>query len=112
APEKLETYLSENDPVLVEMTAAWCITCKLNHAVGINIPRTREALARNNVRYLIGDWTNYDDKITAYLNAFERSGVPIYVYYPPRGPNGERPQAVVLPQLLTPNTISETIARF
>ncbi len=106
--EKLNTLLTESDhPVFVEMTAAWCITCKANHAIAINIPSTKKAFAQNNVHYLIGDWTNQDPDITRYLNAYKRNGVPIYVYYAARNKQtGQRPDAKILPQILTPATLS------
>ncbi|MEM6781925.1 MAG: thioredoxin family protein, partial [Pseudomonadota bacterium] len=107
-PETLNTLLAESDdPVFVEMTAAWCITCKVNHATSINIPSTKKAFAENNVQYLIGDWTNQDPEITKFLNSFGRNGVPIYVYYAARNAQtGQRPEAQVLPQILTPGSLS------
>lgn len=103
----LDEYLTTtNDPIFVEMTAAWCITCKLNHATSINTRATKKAFATHNVHYLIGDWTNQDKAITAYLQKFNRNGVPLYVYYAPR-PDAlsERPAPKVLPQILTPLTL-------
>ncbi len=108
SPEKLATLLTGDKPVFVEMTAAWCITCKLNHAVAINIESTRRIFAGQNVQYLVGDWTNQDAAITDYLMGFSRSGVPLYVYYgAPR--DGKRPDPVVLPQILTPAIVQNVI---
>jgi thiol:disulfide interchange protein len=108
--EKLAEALKSNDPVFVEMTAAWCITCKVNHKVAINIPSTLKLFADHNVHYLVGDWTNQDAEITKYLDSFGRSGVPIYVYYGrPDTDTGKRPEPVVLPQILTPGIIAGTI---
>ncbi|MGB4108112.1 MAG: protein-disulfide reductase DsbD domain-containing protein [Alphaproteobacteria bacterium] len=109
SPQKLSHLLERSDPVFVEMTAAWCITCKVNHAVAINIPSTRRLFEDKNVKYLIGDWTSQDPKITEYLNEFGRGGVPIYVYYGPRVNNGERPAPVLLPQILTPGIVAKTV---
>lgn len=110
SPEKLKTFLAGSDPVFVEMTAAWCITCKLNHATSINIDKTKTVFADHNVQYLIGDWTNQDPEITKYLNSFGRNGVPVYVYYgAPTDALGHRPEPVVLPQILTPGIVAETI---
>lgn len=111
SPATLTALLEGNDPVFVEMTAAWCITCKLNHAVAIDIPATRALFAQKNIRYLVGDWTNYDQTITDYLNSFGRSGVPIYVYYASPESDGQRPEPVILPQILTPGIVAETIGR-
>ena len=106
SPAILQQALASDAPVFVEITAAWCITCKLNHAVGINIAPTKNAFANNNVRFLVGDWTNYDPAITDYLHKFDREGVPLYVFYAAPDANGQRPAPQVLPQILTPGTIS------
>jgi len=107
-PQKLETLLAEETaPIFVEMTAAWCITCKVNHATSININSTKKAFADNNVRYLIGDWTNQDPQITKYLNRYGRNGVPIYVFYGAKDENGQRPEAKILPQILSPTSITK-----
>ena len=108
--QKLENALKGDDPVFVEMTAAWCITCKVNHRTSINIESTREIFAENNVKYLIGDWTNEDPVITEYLRSFGRNGVPIYVYYArPDADSGQRPEPVLLPQILTPGLVKGAV---
>ncbi|MDH5721841.1 MAG: protein-disulfide reductase DsbD family protein [Alphaproteobacteria bacterium] len=108
--QALETALAAQHPVFVEMTASWCITCKLNHAVAINIASTKKLFEEKKIRYFIGDWTNYDGEITEYLESFGRNGVPIYVYYPPKDKvTGQRSGAVLLPQLLTPKTLQEAL---
>lgn len=106
----LEAALAGNRPVFVEMTAAWCITCKVNHAVALNVDSTKALFKERNVDYLVGDWTNYDPEITHYLDSFGRNGVPIYVYYAPPDPKtGKRPGAEILPQILTPGIVAETL---
>lgn len=107
---KLSTYLEGNDPVFVNMTAAWCITCKVNENVALSVKSTKELFASKGIRYLKGDWTNQNPEITNYLEEYGRSGVPIYVYYGPRDPDsGARPEPVVLPQILTPGIVEKTI---
>lgn len=109
-PEKLASALEGNDPVFVEMTAAWCITCKINHAVALNINSTKKLFSEKKIRYLIGDWTNSSEEITNYLSQFGRSGVPLYVYYGARDvQTGERPEPKILPQVLTSSIVQENI---
>ncbi len=109
-PEKLANALLTDDPVFVEMTAAWCITCKVNHAVAIDIDSTRKLFTDKNINYLIGDWTNYDPEITEFLNSYGRNGVPIYVYYAPRDiVTGDRPKPKLLPQVLTPSIVEREL---
>lgn len=112
SPEKLSILLEGDDPIFVEMTAAWCITCKVNHAIAINTDATKTLFKENNVQYLIGDWTSHDDTITQYLQAFGRNGVPIYVFYAKRDAHsGKRPEAKLLPQIITTKTLQKTIGR-
>ena len=110
SPEALEKALTTDQAVFVEMTASWCITCKINHAVAINTTPTKKLFEEKKIRYFIGDWTNNDGEITEYLESFGRNGVPIYVYYPPKDKvTGQRGNAVLLPQLLTPKTLQEAL---
>jgi thiol:disulfide interchange protein DsbD len=93
--ERLATARAADRPVLVNMTAAWCITCLVNERVALSSSRLAAEFSARDLLYLKGDWTNRDPGITAYLEGFGRSGVPLYVLYAP----GRAPQ--VLPQLLT-----------
>lgn len=109
-PEKLETALQGNDPIFVNMTAAWCITCKVNEKIALSHDSARQLFSDKNVYYLKGDWTNQDPIITQYLDSFGRNGVPLYVYYGPRDDHsGVRPSPEVLPQILTFGMIEKTI---
>lgn len=109
--QKLESALDSSDPVFVEMTAAWCITCKVNHKTSINIQSTKKVFADNNVKFLIGDWTNEDPVITQYLRSLGRNGVPIYVFYGRPDESGNRPEPVVLPQILTPGIVKNAVIK-
>lgn len=106
----LEEILTGDNPVFVNMTAAWCITCKVNERIALSIDSTKQIFSEQNVVYLKGDWTNQDPEITKYLDSFGRSGVPLYVYYGPRDKEtGQRPEPVVLPQILTSGIVKNAI---
>lgn len=110
-PQRLDSLLTTTDsPVFVNMTAAWCITCKVNEKVALSTESAKRIFEEHNIQYLKGDWTNQNPDITAYLNAFNRQGVPIYVFYGPRDEQTKkRPEPVVLPQILTPGLVEDTI---
>lgn len=108
-PAALDQALATNQPVFVNMTAAWCITCKVNERIAIATTSTKALFAEQDVIYLKGDWTNYNADITAYLNQMGRKGVPLYVFYPSPDTNGTRPAPIILPQLLTPAILATTI---
>jgi thiol:disulfide interchange protein len=103
-PERLAELRAAGQPVLVNMTAAWCITCLANERMALSSEAFRASLESRGVRYLKGDWTRRDSRITRYLESFGRSGVPLYVLYP--GPERE---PVVLPQLLTVEIVQQAL---
>ena len=87
-------------PVLVNLTADWCVTCKINERAALSSPRVAEAIRAANAVYLVGDWTRRDDAITRELQAHGRSGVPLYLVYRPG-----RAEPEILPQLLTEGVV-------
>ncbi len=89
--------------VFVNFTADWCITCKVNEKVVLENADVRRVLAEKNVAWLTADWTTPDPAITAALARFGRSGVPLYLLYPPEG------EPEILPQILTPDTLIEAV---
>lgn len=101
----LTTLREARMPVFVNLTAAWCITCKVNDVLALSSPRVAQAFAAHGVRYLKGDWTTRDPEITALLEAYGRSGVPLYLYFAPGAA-----RAKVLPQLLTVDTVIGAVA--
>jgi len=103
-PERLAQLRAAGHPVLVNMTAAWCITCLANERMALSSEAVRESLQSRGVHYLKGDWTRRDSSITSYLESFGRSGVPLYVLYP--GPGRE---PIVLPQLLTIEIVQQAL---
>ena len=59
----------------------------------------------NCVAYLKADWTNYDPVISATLESWGRSGIPLYLYYPPEADS----QVTVLPQILSIELVLDTL---
>ncbi len=95
---RLAALRAEGRPVFINFTAAWCITCIANEQVVLRLESVRKAVDSARMAMLKGDWTRRDPVITAHLAAFGRSGVPLYVIYPPEG-SPKKP--MVLPQILT-----------
>lgn len=101
--ERLDAARAAGQPVFVNMSAAWCITCLVNERVALDRRAVAAGFAAQDVLYLKGDWTNRDPAITEYLASHGRNGVPLYVFYAP----GQDPR--VLPQLLTEALVLATI---
>ncbi|WP_049723651.1 protein-disulfide reductase DsbD family protein [Gilvimarinus polysaccharolyticus] len=82
--------------VFINLTADWCVTCLTNEAVVLSTNEIEQAFKTYNIATLKGDWTNGDPAITELLQQYQRSGVPLYLWFAPN--NTDR--AVILPQLL------------
>jgi thiol:disulfide interchange protein len=106
----LEDALAGNNPIFINMTAAWCLTCKVNERVALATDSTQALLKDRHITYLLGDWTNRNPEITDFLEKYGRNGVPLYVYYGPRDlQSNKRPDPIVLPQLLTPGLVADVL---
>jgi thiol:disulfide interchange protein DsbD len=102
---RLSALASEHRPVFVNLTAAWCITCLINERATLDNSAVRHAFAEHRVVALKGDWTRQDAEITAFLQKFGRTGVPLYLLYDGSG------RALVLPQILTEATVLSAIGK-
>lgn len=100
---KLAALRQSGRPVLVDMSAAWCVSCLVNERIAFQSASVRAAFAEHHVALLKGDWTLRDEAITRFLQAHGRDGVPFYIYYP-AGADGQ-----VWPQILTPNLVLHAI---
>ena len=92
--------------MLVNFTAAWCVTCQVNEGAALSSAEVAGALTKVKGVYLKGDWTRPDPAIAAALAEHGRAGVPLYLVYPAGGGEPE-----VLPQLLTPGIVKAALER-
>jgi thiol:disulfide interchange protein len=97
---RLAALRAQGRPVFAYFTADWCLTCKVNERVAIDTDGVRNAFAARKVAVLVGDWTNGDPALGRFIEAHNRAGVPLYLYYPA---GASEPQ--VLPQVLTPTLL-------
>ena len=79
ASSALRAHVDEGRTVFINMTADWCITCKVTEKRLLSTEAVDQLFESYGVIRMTGDWTRYDPLITEYLNAFDRVGVPLYV---------------------------------
>jgi len=101
---QLATLRAAGTPVLVDISAAWCITCLVNERAALENGDVQAALRAGHAVIMTGDWTDRDPAITAYLEGRHHDGVPLYVYYPP-----DHASPVVLPQILIPSLVQRAL---
>ncbi len=103
--EALDKELSQHKTVLLDFTADWCLTCKFNEKTVLNSAPVVAKIRALNVVPMQADWTVQDPKITALLNKFNRSGVPLYVIFPANQPN----KPIVLPEVINQQMVLEKL---
>jgi suppressor for copper-sensitivity B len=99
-PAALQRAVGEGKTVLVDVTATWCLTCKVNELTVFEANDVRARLDQPDVVRMRADWTRPDPAIAMYLRHFARFGIPLDVVYGPRQPQGKP-----LPELLTPGIL-------
>jgi thiol:disulfide interchange protein len=103
--DAVQHALAAGQPVFVDFTASWCLSCQVNERVALDRPEVVQAFAAANVALFRADWTREDPAITQALTDLGRSGVPVYALYTP---GQSAPQ--LLPQVLTPGIVTDALS--
>jgi thiol:disulfide interchange protein len=104
--DAVQKSLAGGQPVFVDFTAGWCLSCQVNERVALDQTDVMQAFAAANVALFRADWTREDPAITQQLTALGRSGVPVYALYTPGQTDPE-----LLPQVLTPGIVTDALAK-
>jgi thiol:disulfide interchange protein DsbD len=103
----LESELEARKAVFIDFTADWCLTCKVNEKTVMSDSGVINKFRQFNVTAFRADWTNRNPDITRLMAKFGRSGVPLYVIFPPGKPN----TPIVLPEVITSGIVKEALER-
>ena len=103
--QRLNSLLQQDNPVFVNVTADWCITCLVNEQTTLSSDEVTEVFRQAGVIYLKADWTRHDPQITRLLNRHQRGGVPLYLYFPA---GSDTP--TVLPQIINKNIVISAVS--
>jgi thiol:disulfide interchange protein DsbD len=104
--DAVQHALSAGQPVFVDFTASWCLSCQVNERVALDRPEVVQAFAAANVALYRADWTREDPAITQALTDLGRSGVPVYALYLPG-----QSAPTLLPQVLTPGIVIDALSK-
>jgi suppressor for copper-sensitivity B len=100
----IRPLVSQGKTVFVDVTAAWCLTCKVNEAAVLDREPIKDRLFGPNIVAMRGDWTRPDPALTRYLESFGRYGIPFNAVYGPNRPDGE-----LLPELLSSGAVEQAL---
>ncbi len=81
--QRVQELAAAGQPVFVDFTAAWCVTCQYNKRNALADANVLADFEKRGVTLLRADWTRRDSAITAALADLGRNGVPVYVLMAP-----------------------------
>ncbi|QWG14440.1 thioredoxin family protein [Bradyrhizobium sediminis] len=97
---ELRMLVGAGRTVFVDVTADWCITCKINKALVIDRQEVAGRLSADVVP-MRADWTKPDDEIAGFMREHGRFGIPFNIVFGPAAPDG-----IALPEILSTSTVS------
>ncbi len=98
--------VSSGQTVIVDVTADWCLTCKVNKTLVLDRDPVVTALSGEGIIAMRADWTRPDPGISRYLESYGRFGIPFNIVYGPSAPEG-----ILLSELLTSDEVLGAISR-
>jgi suppressor for copper-sensitivity B len=101
---RIAQLVESGNIVLVDITADWCLTCKVNKIVVLDDKDIKAELTKYGMVAMRGDWTNKDETIADYMKKYNRVGIPFNIVYGPAAPDG-----IVLSELLNKRKLLEAI---
>ena len=102
--ERVSQLRFEKRNILLNFTADWCLTCKVNERLVLNSKEFISLVETGKIAYLVADWTKYDPEITAELEKYKRAGVPLYLYW-----SEGSDEVKILPAVLTKSILYDNL---
>jgi thiol:disulfide interchange protein len=104
-PGELARLKTSGNTVLVDFTADWCLTCKLNLKMVIETDDIREALEAKKIVPLLADYTKESPEIKSMLESLKSRSIPLLAIFPADRPD----QPIVLRDVITKQQLLQAI---
>jgi len=82
---QLAKLTGEGNTVLVDFTADWCLTCKMNLRFAIETDDVKDLIQKNKVVPLLADWTDGSPEIKQMLETLDSASIPVLAIFPGDG---------------------------
>ena len=100
----INKYLEEGKTILIDITADWCITCKVNKALVLNNDKITNKIKSGEIIAMRGDMTKPNQKLLDFMAYYNRYAIPFNIVYGVNAKNG-----ILTPELLTVTTLLNII---
>ena len=106
SPTQLADAQGTGNVVLLEFTADWCPTCKVNLATALDVRAVQRVVEANDVQTVKADWTDESPEIEASLELLNSRSIPLLAVYPAGRPN----EVIVLRDLVSKKQVLQALA--
>ena len=106
---RLAELRSGGATVLVDFSADWCMTCKLNLATAIETDKVKAAIESNKVVPLLADWTEESPEIKTMLESLQSKSIPVLAIFPAARSGESAPEPIILRDLITESQVLTAI---
>ena len=106
SPEHILEAVNDGRIVFVDLTAAWCLTCKFNKFTTLDTTNMQQFFNTHHVLTMRGDWTNKNEIIRQFLQDHQRAGVPFNAVFCSNAAHG-----IILPELLNQTLIEQAVKK-
>ena len=105
APERIPELLASEQIVIVNVTADWCLSCKVLEQRVYKTAAVRERLEQSRRLVLMrADWTSADARISAFMREHKKNAIPLTALFAPAG------EVLLLPELYGQQTFLDALA--
>ena len=105
-PELILNLVQQGKVVVVDITASWCLTCKINKTFVLDSKEGERLLVQKDVVLMRADWTRQDPILASYLASYGRAGIPFNVVFGPHAQTG-----IVLPEILNLESLKNALTQ-
>jgi suppressor for copper-sensitivity B len=103
-PHLIPHLIKKGKVVFVDVTASWCLTCKLNKALVLDSKEGEKILSQKDIILMRADWTKPNPLISNYLSSYNRAGIPFNIIFGAGAPEG-----IILPEILTIESLKNAL---
>lgn len=100
----IEEYVNQDKIILIDITADWCITCKVNKFTVLNKKEITDRIKSGEIIAMQGDMTKTNQELLDFMVKYNRYAIPFNIVYGPNAKNG-----ILTSELLTINSLLKII---
>jgi suppressor for copper-sensitivity B len=84
----IEKYINQNKIILIDITADWCITCKVNKLIVLDNQQITDKIKSGEIIAMRGDMTKTNQKLLDFMANYNRYAIPFNIVYGPNAKDG------------------------